>query len=1058
MHQLVSTSLFSFSSCITKTNAYPAYGSVPTTSEAGTDYFASELSSSPHVKTEQVAITTEPVSVAVYPISGTELESHSPPSRAQAEPAPDKETESHLSFNLSEEHPESFPENLPNSVAAESEFSPASAAPKNTFLSPASPVNNAFAIDSAIDSDIEASSSYSNIAPSEAISNHLDEAPNSPSIKHLQDSTFQGLHPRAVEPSIFNNEAEEDQSHLFGNEDNESSFLASLGTSRLEEASSLLEEPLKGPSTTALIDKKDEFAAILGSSVPPKKSRPQSTAFLFDGGVGGDDSFFQGLSSVQTKESHDFLSSLGEEPDVKAPQLTDEDAFSKLLAEDIVEQKSEPSPKPDLSKSLAFLLDEDDELLPENYAEPQKSGSSVIPVNQAPVSKVMKGSSPKFAKSLQRQASFASNTSGTSSSYSPYPSLTQQVPQLPQVPPKGPLKSAVNNAFDLPTDMVPKTLRRMASFQSAQQNFPFGIQSNAGPPKPTLNTKKSFFEELPPIPRKPMSRKTSTISLHQEALPPMGMYGIGSHTNISSTPLGGPPIAGPPIAGPPIAGPHIGGLVGAPTGMQYGEHKSLPMAPPSSRTQQYQGRPRAYSKNSSGEGSSSQYLPSSPGSAYKPHNPYEVQPLLNTASRTSSPYNMYETPISQTAPPLNPYSPQVQARSQIPAQNPYASQPGANSNISNYSPTSAIYPQQPRTNSPAAALQPSPRLSGNNSFGDMPADLSQRHPFTPVQNSYMPSPTVQDYPQLAQSVHHSPPQARSSFSSNRAHTPSVTDMSPKKALTAAPLNNEALLRRQFPIFRWGINGKAVTLIPPSISFGGGAVSSEVKILPVSQILRLDEHFVKFPFSIVTSKGSQKNKKKDLEKWIEDHIAESEAKLKSVRSEDLSRHSDRVVLWKIMLSLLQAESSTSKPNKPLMEAVRKILDPFAQAQTTEESETFAPAVDIYQKSLNRRTSIVDNGPSRNLKPDDINRMVDLLKVGQRENAMKYALDQHLWGHALVLASSLGSTHWIDAVFEMVREEVRVFPSQSARDMALMYRTFSGAGEDSGRFSYFYFNFY
>lgn len=834
------------------------------------------------------------------------------------------------------------------------------------------------------------------------------------------------------------------ESSLFGDEDDDNSFLSSIGqkTVHIDSNHSTFSKDLTASNPNAdsfqkiFEDKSEDFASGLRPTTSSKHVRGQSTAFLFNGNEGGDDSFFQDLGSIKPKEDTDFLASLAEKPDEEHLKHSDADSFESLLKQDLIATKEEPPQKPDLAKSFAFL--DDDELLPDDYVEPSKSrSSSVVPHSAQAVT----ASPPTTFPVPRQEMPYASSIPNQSASYSQYSSLLHQQQQqqqqssLPKVPPKGP----AGNAFDLPTDMVPKTVKRMSSFQGVQQAFPFGA---AVPPKPSpsLSSKKSFFEELPPIPRKTTSRKTSTISLHQQQPPPStGIYGSQSNLSTPSTnyPMGHP--------------------TGLPTGSLMGQTQSdMPGQPIAASYVQPAPPSRNYSVTSAGTGAevASQYTPNSPGSAFKSQysNPYEVQPnATQGTSRTSTPYNPYE-PSAAPAPPVNPYSPQTQPPVQQQVQNPYAPLPSAVNNAASRS-SSASYPRGP----PSSGLQPAAPV-GAGTFTDLPSDLGPRTPsyanVTPeVQHAALHSHPQQspgtDYGYMSNQVHPSPPVARSVYS-----TGSV-EKSPKKVQPLTPINNEALLRRQFPIFNWGLSGTAVTVIPPAISFGGGATIPEIKIVPVSQIIRTtDQDLSKFPFSIVTSKGSQRGKKKELETWIEEHVKQSEASMKTTRPEDSSRLSDRVALWKVMLALLQADSTTKKPSQNLMDAIRKILDPFVQVESSEELATFAPAVDIYQRNLHRRTSSSGNGTSRGLKTEDINRLVDLLKVGQRENALKYALDQHLWAHALIVASSVGPSHWIDTVFEFVREEIRAFPSQSARDLALMYRTFSGAGADSGELLFYW----
>lgn len=823
------------------------------------------------------------------------------------------------------------------------------------------------------------------------------------------------------------------ETSLFGDEDDDSSFLSSIGHTKSVHIDSNQSDVLKiatAPKPNAdsfekvFEEKNKDITSGLRPTTTSSHVRGQSTAFLFSGNDGAEDSFFQDLGITKAKDNNEFLVSLVEKSNEEHSKHSDGDSFGDLLKQDLVATTEEPLQKPDLAKSFAFL--DDDELLPDDYVETSKTRSSSVVPHSVQTAKAATSTTLPLP---HQDMPYASNTSSQSAPYSKYSSFLQQ-PSLPKVPPKGP----AGNAFDLPTDMVPKTVKRMASFQSVQQTFSFGAGPGFVPPKPSPSlSSKSFFEELPPIPRKTTSRKTSTISLHQQQ-PPSSTSTYGSQSNFSNHSMSHA----------------MGHPTGLPTGSLVGQAHSDMAGPPVAPLHVQTAPPsRNYSITSAGTGAEflPQHTTNLPGGALKSQysNPYEVQSnSTQGTSRTSTPYNSYD-------PPVNPYSPQTQPSAQQQVQNPYAPLPSAANNAASRS-SSTSYPR----GSSGLGLQPATPVDGG-AFTDLPVDLGPRASsyanVTPevqpaaLHNYSQQSPGT-DYGYIPHQVHASPPVARSSYS-----TGSV-EKSPKKVPPQTPINNEALLRRQFPIFNWGLSGTTVTVIPSAISFGGGATIPEIKIVPASQIIRTtDQDLNKFPFSIVTSKGSQRGKKKELETWIEEHVKQREATLKTIRPEDSSRLSDRVALWKVMLALLQADSTTKKPSKNLMDAIRKILDPFVQVESSEELATFAPAVDIYQRNLHRRTSSLGNGTSRGLKTEDINRLVDLLKVGQRENALKYALDQHLWAHALIVASSVGPSHWIDTVFEFVREEIRVFPSQSARDLALMYRTFSGAGADSGKFACF-----
>lgn len=869
--------------------------------------------------------------------------------------------------------------------------------------------------------------------------------------------------------------AEEDE-NIFAGDDGDDSFLNDIRQSQdnqndhaipfesdtddffsqlKNDSNQTTDEPLSVPKRS---DKDDPFSQLfekdeddfVASLSTKKRGRSHKRDPSFFATSSADDPFFSKLGSQDN--ASDFTAGLGLSaiPESKVSEET--------------EKPKEPVPKADLSKSLAFLLEEDDELLPDDYVEPAKPKTAATTVPPQPIAKdpVQSALPPQpIAKdpvqpALLRQASFANA----------FPGVPPAQPQHSQpVKAASTSKAAGNNAFDLPTDMVPKIVKRVGSFQNAQFPPPhgYGIPSANTSPRPPLTNKKSFFEELPPIPKKPMSRKTSAISLQQPGYFP-GMAPPGA------------PASGYPTAAPPST--------------------RMPFVPP-----------KGHSRNSSGDSLPLQNPLSSPGSASKlpaqvprtssPYNPYEpsVMPPVNPytpQNEIQPPSNPY-TPQNETQPPLlppqPPFSPKAQNQalyspnlgpqvppaavpneysprlgSQIPVIPPvmpsvvppvsqqYAPQTSPYQSRANSS--AGLYQQPPHAppmqSTPPPVLQPAANLTMHGSFGDLPTNpVPKPNPYASTGNIPGVNPNLSPVSRNSSvanmsNVLRQSPQRFPNKTNANAYAPSSSEAMPA---SAAPVNNEALLRRQFPIFRWGSTGKAVCVIPPQIAFGGASTNIEIKVVPVNQIITSDPYLSKFPFGIVSAKGAQKNKKKDLEKWIEDYVGENEEKGKAPGSKT-TRSSDRIALWKVLLALLKTGSPTAKPSKELTDSVRAILDPFVQAYDSGELDSFAPASDIYQRGMGQLTaSALGNNGGQNVKPDDVNRLVDYIKVGQREIALKYALDQRLWAHSLILASSLGPTQWLNTVSEFVREEVRPLPSQSVHDLAFMYRVFSGAGADS-----------
>lgn len=778
-------------------------------------------------------------------------------------------------------------------------------------------------------------------------------------------------------------------------------------------------------------DQNDFFAKI---SEPEEKLAQTTTApssFTPFEEIDGKDDFFTNLGSEKTESARaddpfkEIFSDDGEDEDLmlalaqknkEKPKEPEVDIFAQILADDIEEELKSNNTKVDLSKSLAFL--EEDELLPDDYNEPSRPSSVVNP---------SRATSAAHSAQPARQAS---------NSYVPAP----QKPPVASAPPKHHAQKPPSNAFDLPTDMVSKSSRRVSH---APNVSPYGSQPSQSPfssPQRTssITPGKPFFEELP-LPERNTPRKSSSAS--NSGAPHHALYaGLNQpNPNYSSGPYG-----------------NLSSGVNSSLTSQSG----LPLAPPNAPFAQ-----RGHSRKSP---TNSAYLPSSATPAdNKPRNPYEPQtPAVNGLYGSPAPsqvqpsggYNFPVTPNaygpSQQQKPLHQshYLPQYGNPAPGPA-NAYSSQ--------------NKYGQLQSSGQPRG-MQPMRRTPSKGGFGELPPDIDQK------QAEYSRSPEVQKA--LLNARHHrtpsnshmrqnsyggsqnayNPAQAQQYGSYSRGPSGSAPSDATKPHVApsqpVAPVNNEALLRRQFPIFHWGMGGKAVSVIPAAITFGGGATSTEVKVIHAKSIVKTDSLLSKFPFPLVTGKGVQRNKKKDLENWITEHVAALEKKTSQMPHEAASKFQSRILLWSIMLSLLKSDSTVTKPSVSLKESIRKILDPFVQVKDNDDHTSFAPAVDIYRKNMHRRTSSHSvTAGGQTVQSDDINKVVDLLKVGDRESALKYTLDHHLWTHALLIASSIGPQEWQEAVFEFVREEVRAFPSRSARDLALMYRIFSGAGADSGKYT-------
>jgi len=115
---------------------------------------------------------------------------------------------------------------------------------------------------------------------------------------------------------------------------------------------------------------------------------------------------------------------------------------------------------------------------------------------------------------------------------------------------------------------------------------------------------------------------------------------------------------------------------------------------------------------------------------------------------------------------------------------------------------------------------------------------------------------------------------------------------------------------------------------------------------------------------------------------------------------------------------------------------------------------APTVEINETPLATYT----------VKGSALDKITDFLIRGERRKAYHYALDEKLWAHAMVIASSVDKDAWKDVVNEFVRAELgrsdqpraatglqvaNLQPSSGGREaLRVAYNFFAGQGAAAG----------
>ncbi|KAK4138623.1 hypothetical protein BT67DRAFT_453207 [Trichocladium antarcticum] len=259
--------------------------------------------------------------------------------------------------------------------------------------------------------------------------------------------------------------------------------------------------------------------------------------------------------------------------------------------------------------------------------------------------------------------------------------------------------------------------------------------------------------------------------------------------------------------------------------------------------------------------------------------------------------------------------------------------------------------------------------------------------------------------------------------------------------------NDPLQRwRGAPLITWGVGGTLVTMFPKEVPRYGMNSSipavvrspGEVKIQNAKDIIPFEERLAKFPGPL---KG--KSKKKETVAWLTTGIESLERglpnnlRVQSHLSHEDKRAAERVLLWKI-LRLLVEHDGVLEGNPTVETAVREFLTPGLEASGSGPPYTDgAPAFGL-------NTSSTAGTQSDAVSSSTVEQMRHHLLRGDCEKAVWAAVDQRLWGHALLLSNALAPELYKKVSQEFVKKEVNLPGHES---LAALYEVLAGNHEDS-----------
>lgn len=249
-----------------------------------------------------------------------------------------------------------------------------------------------------------------------------------------------------------------------------------------------------------------------------------------------------------------------------------------------------------------------------------------------------------------------------------------------------------------------------------------------------------------------------------------------------------------------------------------------------------------------------------------------------------------------------------------------------------------------------------------------------------------------------------------------------------------------------PIFKFGFGGAVVSCFPKHIPrYSAGVAAPMIKpTLGEPRHSQIDS-WLPTGETIVPHPGplKAKSKKKEILAWLSSKIAafeNEETPGYNPQQPDIQkRHEEKILLWKVTKVLVESDG-TFEGSSEVQESLRQAIFPNLADPQSEGSygNSFSMPGDSGAFGLPSQPDAVDARWSEELR--------NHLLLGEREKAVWAAVDRRLWGHAMVIASTMEKTIWKQVVQEFVRREVRS-SGGNAESIAALYEIFAGNVEES-----------
>ncbi|EED19280.1 COPII vesicle coat protein Sec16, putative [Talaromyces stipitatus ATCC 10500] len=247
-----------------------------------------------------------------------------------------------------------------------------------------------------------------------------------------------------------------------------------------------------------------------------------------------------------------------------------------------------------------------------------------------------------------------------------------------------------------------------------------------------------------------------------------------------------------------------------------------------------------------------------------------------------------------------------------------------------------------------------------------------------------------------------------------------------------------------PVFKFAFGGLVSSCFPQHIPrYTAGQMNpmiqpapGETKVRQLKQILP-DGDIVRYPGPLKT-----KSKKKDVVAWLSSRIAalENEGIPPSLDQgpDALKKHDEKILLWKLLRILVENDGALEGTSE-IEKSIRNVISPELESTDQGNGYDTGAAPGLYHPT---------NGSisSESVASKVLGQIKTELLGGYREKAVWLAVDNRLWGHAMVISSTLDKALWKQVVQEFVRREVRS-AGENIESLAALYAVISGNTEES-----------